>query len=975
MKLKPGSSVFHKLGALVVRRRRYVVVAWILALIIVLPLLSGLGKVTSLQQGSTSENQLESVLADNIITAQFQRTVPSSTLLIVISTKNASSTSTQQLVAQLNSALKSNTVITGLTSIADVYSTLYPVLIGLNGGVYTTYAQANLTEALLLGIPALYLKIWQQTYAMTNSNTTANRVAYNQTAIQLISINATAYTQYGSYVLNLFNATWVQIWQTQPNLPIIQRASNAQVTSDLAYLSGFPPTLKAFGLALLNIVTLQDYIADSSSPVQASQRLSAFAVGIVSTTSTLSPSLVSAAYGMGPAPDNSTIDSLAGKIIWSPQSYGISGPLASVITSFVSPSRDTTLIALALDVSSTSNLLAIRSTVQSTLNRSVSSDVQRALVTGSDAINYDFGNSTQSDLGLILPVTIILLIVATGLFFRSALTPFITLGTIGLALGISQIFILLVGLYIAKVDFTIPTILLTILVGVGTDYSIFVIARYREERVKGLSVEDAVQTSVTWAGESIATSGATVIISFLALAFTSITFLKTMGVVVGLGVLVALFVALTLVPAIVAFTGGRTFWPTSGERFAKYASSMKSKLERQSGYFSRSGAFAVKHAKIILLLAFIASIPAIYVYATTTPSYSFLSAAPNNIESISASNQLTSSFGGGRLFPSYVVVTFKQPLVASNSFNTTEMDVLNGISYYLKGNPDIENVTGPTFPFGSQVSYATLNSSRPSDHAIIAGIMQAIGKDNSTALITVNFKVDPYSTQAINDAATIRTYVHWNFAYAAGVSQVLVGGASGSILDTKNVFNSQFASVIPIVAIGVAIVLLVVLGSLFLPVFAVLSVLMSIIWTLGATKLVFQSLFNYPILFITPLFLFVTLLGLGMDYNIFILTRVREEATKGQNLNDAIIHAIEQTGGIITAAAIILAGSLGALMLSNNLLLKQLGFAFSYSILIDALVVRTYLVPAVMSMMKKWNWYNPIKFLNRSKSLYESKTD
>jgi RND superfamily putative drug exporter len=108
-----------------------------------------------------------------------------------------------------------------------------------------------------------------------------------------------------------------------------------------------------------------------------------------------------------------------------------------------------------------------------------------------------------------------------------------------------------------------------------------------------------------------------------------------------------------------------------------------------------------------------------------------------------------------------------------------------------------------------------------------------------------------------------------------------------------------------------------------------------------------------------------------MDYNVFILTRIREEATKGSPLNTAIVGAIEQTGGIITAAAIILAGSLGALMLSSDLLLKQLGFSFAFSILIDALIVRTYLVPAVMSAVGRWNWFSPIPHLNRSHVLFE----
>jgi RND superfamily putative drug exporter len=216
--------------------------------------------------------------------------------------------------------------------------------------------------------------------------------------------------------------------------------------------------------------------------------------------------------------------------------------------------------------------------------------------------------------------------------------------------------------------------------------------------------------------------------------------------------------------------------------------------------------------------------------------------------------------------------------------------------------------------------------------------------------------------------------LHENYDNAPNVTGIYLGGTTGGILDTKDTFQNQFNSILPIVALGVGVVLFLVLGSIILPVFAVISVLMSIVWTLAITILLFQSAFNYGLLFITPLVLFVLLLGLGMDYNIFILTRIREEAAKGQNLNEAIIHAIQQTGGIITAAAIILAGSLGALMLSSNLMLREMGFAFAFSILIDAIIVRTYLVPAVMSTFGRWNWYNPIKRLRRLKDLTQEKT-
>ena len=851
-----SSTPFKKLGSLVYRRRKYIIVAWVIVLVALLPIIVNVGKSTSLQLGSTTGSQLESVKADDIISSQFAKTIASSTLLVVITGQNVSSTATQELVQNILDSVKSNRSIIGLTQTADVYSPLYSTIVSVNKAVYAALEGANSS---------------------------------------------------GEY----------------------------------------------------------------RGPKAASQ-LDRFAVEYVANATSYSVRFVNATFSLGQVYDNSSLYRLAGDVVWNPSGLGVGPSLLTFINSFVSPARNLTIISLGLNQSSNQNLLTIRSIAHSTFSSAgPASGVQSVLVTGQDAISYDFGNSIQGDITIIFLAAIVLLIVATGLFFRSVLTPFITLGTIGVALGISQVFIVAVSTLVAKVDFTVPAILLTILIGVGTDYSVFVIARYREERVKGYSVQEAVETSITWAGESIATSGATVIISFLALALTSVVLLRSMGFVVGLGVLVALAVALTLVPAIIGVVGGRAFWPTSGDRFSRYSASVLSKLKSKRGYFSRSGTFSVKRAKVLIILAFLVSAPAFYVYSTTTPTYDFLSAAPSSLQSISASNSLAAAFGGGMLYPTYVVVTFDHPLVTGNSFNSTEMGTISNISDYLAGYRDVRNVTGPTRPLGNPVSYEDLNVSSPSGSLTFSAIMQQVGRDGKTALITLNSGVDPFQTAAISDAQLMRQYLHANFGPATGVTGIYVGGASGSMLDTKNAFDSEFDSVVPIVAVGVALVLLVVLGSLFLPVFAVLSVLMSVVWTLVVTKLVFQAYFSYQILFVLPLFLFVTLLGLGMDYNIFILTRIREEATKGGSLNDAIIRAIEQTGGIITAAAIILAGSLGSLMLSSDLLLKQMGFAFAFSILIDALVVRTYLVPAVMSTVGRWNWFNPIPYLNRSHSLFE----
>jgi RND superfamily putative drug exporter len=965
-----ASAPFRKIGRLVYRRRKYVVVAWIVILVLLVPVISAASRYESLQQGSTSGAKLESDAASSLISAQFARTVANSTLLVVVSGPNVTSASTQTFVNHLVKALGSDPSIKGLNQTVDVYSPLYSTIRGLNGAANVALRGANATSGLLLGVPALYLGAWEKSYASTRNVTASDAVAYNYAARSLSAQNATTYRLYTSHVLSLFNSAWTATWSNQnlASLNASARGSLAAKTAGNQYLDSYSPSTKSFGQALLSSVTLSDFLSQS----RFKSSLTSFATGYVANSSGVSQAFVRSCFDLGPSYTNSSLYSLAGDVVWKPSDYGVGRALSTLVSSLVSPARDTTLVSLGLNQSSNSNVVALRNAVSSVLkDDGEGSGVTSALVTGGDAISYDFGNSAQSDLGLILPMTIILLVVATGVFFRSILTPFLTLGTIGVGLGISQVFIVVVGILVAKVDFTIPTILLTVLIGVGTDYSIFVTARYREERVNGASIQQAVETSVAWAGESIATSGATVIISFLALTFSSVVFLRTIGFVVGLGVLIALLVALTMIPALISLVGGRTFWPNSGERFTRYSASVLSKLRTKRGYFSRSGAFAVKRSGVLIVLALLASAPALYVYLNTTPTFDFLSAAPTNLDSVAASNQLTATFGGGTLFPTYVVMTFAQPIVVGHSFNNSELDSVQRASAYLASSPDIRNVTGPTMPYSAPIDYRSINYSTGTGKQTFSSVLQSVGKDNKTVLLTINFGVDPYSTQAISDAQSIRTTLHSDFGVAQGVTGVYVGGASGGILDTKNLFNAQFNSIVPIVAVAVALVLLGVIGSLFLPVFAVISVLMSIIWTLAATKLVFQQLYNFQILYITPFFLFVALLGLGMDYNIFILTRIREEATKGKHLDEAIVSAIEQTGAVITAAAIILAGSLGALMVSSDLLLKQIGFAFAYSILIDALVVRTYLVPAVMSRMGRWNWYNPVSFINRSKSLFD----
>jgi predicted RND superfamily exporter protein len=408
-------SPFKRLGGFVYRRRKYVAVAWIIALVVVVPAVLNEGAVTSLQQGSASGSQLESAKASQLISLQFARTVPNSSLLIVISSNNVSSASTQDFINRVTTTLKSDAGIRGLNQTLDVYSPLYSAIKGTNHAAFAAVNGANGTVHLLLGVPALYLGVWQQAYASTKNLTKADAIALNTTSRTLSSGNATAYRLYSSHVLNFFDSAWVASWSDPhvSNVTVVARASLAAGSADSDYLNSYQKGSSAFSFAVLKSVTFPEFLSDTRT--QANSRLSDFAVAYVSDMSGFKPRFVNSSLALGRVYTTSSLHSLAGSIVHEPSEFGVGRGLSTLISSLVSPAGDTTLISLGLNRSSNQNIVSVRSDVESAkAGMGPSSGIQSAQVTGEDAISFDFGNSTQDDLGLILPVTIVLLIVATA---------------------------------------------------------------------------------------------------------------------------------------------------------------------------------------------------------------------------------------------------------------------------------------------------------------------------------------------------------------------------------------------------------------------------------------------------------------------------------------------------------------------------------------------------------------------------------
>jgi len=228
-------------------------------------------------------------------------------------------------------------------------------------------------------------------------------------------------------------------------------------------------------------------------------------------------------------------------------------------------------------------------------------------------------------------------------------------------------------------------------------------------------------------------------------------------------------------------------------------------------------------------------------------------------------------------------------------------------------------------------------------------------------LVTVLFVEEPFTPKSLDTVNQIRRLVTSLQRSDASLAQdtILVGGASASTLDFSNETVSQFNTMRVLTVAAIFLVLLVVLGSYPLAITGILSIGLSITWAYAATLLFFNNVLQSGVLFIIPLVLFLLLYGIGMDYNIFILTRIREEAQKGKETRQAVVDAVDRTGGIITALALILAGALGSLLLSSNRLLQGFGFAIALAVVLDAMVVRTYLVPAIMSVLGQRAWWGP----------------
>ncbi len=647
---------------------------------------------------------------------------------------------------------------------------------------------------------------------------------------------------------------------------------------------------------------------------------------------------------------------------------------------FVSDDNKTTIILTTHNETETDPMieeaLAVREIVHDLINKKGLSDEVLVYVTGSGALEHDLDVGFERDISRVDQVTVVLVFLLLIIVFGSLVTWSIPLLSIGSALLVA-----LASLWAFNNFFgiQIPSMLISMLTvimfGAGVDYAVFTLARYQEERHRGRSRDDATLLAVEHAGESVTSSGLTVIIGFGSLMVSSFALLRTMGMGPLIGISLSLVAVLTVIPAALFTFGDKLFWPRKFEHPEQ--SSIESGEEstiapkhKKKSFLRRTAEFTTKHPIIVIVVFLALSAPFVYnAVFNIRPDYDFINLMPSDMESVQGLQVMRGKFSQGRIIPVQITMEFRESLQNDTYWNVTKLqlveDFVRGLEKIMDNNDYPADIFTVTRPNGKLIDYQDPSSIDVVNKSLMN---QWISRDvdNTTVLIEIQFEKDPLSVEALDVVDSFKDYrdnlQQENASFSTKEVTILIGGFPSTYSSLRSIVSNDTPLVIAAVLVGTFIVLFFLLGSVFSPLRLQFTIGLSVLVTLGLTEFVFVDILGRSIPWIAPIMIVVILFGLGLDYDIFIVTRMREEVEKGHSDKEAIVIAIENTGRVITAAGVIMASALGSLMLAQNLMLQVLGFSFFVAILLDATLIRLFLVPAIMSLFEKWNWWAPGPF-------------
>ncbi len=561
--------------------------------------------------------------------------------------------------------------------------------------------------------------------------------------------------------------------------------------------------------------------------------------------------------------------------------------------------------------------------------------------------------------------SLLFILVLLILAYRAVLAPFVTLIPAVLVLTLAGPVIAQAASAGIQVSSITEFMLIVLILGAGTDYGVFLVFRVREELRRGLTGPEAVTRAVTKVGESITFSAFTVIAALSSVALAEFGLYQSMGPSLAIGIAIMLAAGLTLLPALLAIFGRAVFWPSNVSH---------QRVERV-GIWDRVGLIATRQPALTLLLgAILFGGMAATLLSTGTSGFGNGSSTTPGSDSAAGAAAVDAHFPSSKVVRTLVLFKFDQPVWQDTSRLETAQSGLTAL-------PAFKSVVGPLDPNGIPLTAAQLTQLHtalgparalppvPTTSTVspqLYNAYRAEGQLISPDGLTVEYSAevgsgDQSSPQALDTVPGLRDQVN-RVGAAAGATQTGLLGNLEFAYDIRQISASDLERIIPIVAILIAILLAAVMRSAVAPLYLVASVVISYLGALGLTGILFVRLGGQAGLnFVLPFLMFVFLMALGSDYNILVMSRIREEAHH-LPLRDAVARAIGKTGSTVTTAGVILGGSFAVLAISvggtaNSDQIQQIGYGIAAGVLMDTFLVRSLLVPSVVVLLGRWNWW------------------
>ncbi len=530
------------------------------------------------------------------------------------------------------------------------------------------------------------------------------------------------------------------------------------------------------------------------------------------------------------------------------------------------------------------------------------------------AEGFNIGPATG--VGIVAAMVILLLTFGS---LAAAGMPLITAG-LGLITGVA-----LIGLatHITNMSNVAPELALMIGLGVGVDYALFIVTRFRENYERTHDVEESIIEAMDTSGRAILLAGSTVVIALLGMFATGVSFMYGLSIASILAVLLTLTASLTVLPALLRFFGTRLVRPSRAAR----RRAAKGEAPRPSAW-RRWSVMVQAHPRPLALGATVVMLVVVSPVLAMRLDSSDAGNDPSNTSTYAAFNMLSRGFGAGFNGPLLIAAPLSTPSQAA------ELPALRAAILHAG---DVAAVTAPRLsPSRTLAVFEAYPDSAPQADA---------------------------TTNLVN---RLRDDVLPPFRHTLG-TRPLVGGFTAGSIDFSNVLAGKLPLFIGIVVVLSALLLFAIFRSLVIPLQAALMNLLSIGGALGATVLVFQDGFLSGLLGVTPgpvepwipVLMFAVVFGLSMDYEVFLISRVREEWVRGGDASGAVADGISFTGRVISAAAAIMVCVFLSFMLGDERSVKEFGFGLAAAVFLDALVVRCVLLPAVLELLGSFTWKLP----------------